>query len=439
MYQAALKSTGQRHTRWRILLFLIFFLAFFSVLFLISIPTYGQSYQTFSKELEQIAEQAKYRLGPFRIYPTIWFKDIGYDDNVYGKREEDGPISDYTMTISPEAKVYLLFRNYLILTLTESPEYVFYIKQKRERRLNNNITPEFKLLLFNRFVISGDYYFSNRRWRATSEFDVRANQHMERFRGRFFYESARRTSLGISLSLTKISFEDIISPGEEIHLSRALGRDEMKSYFEFNYKIFSESFFFLNGEYAEYEFSHIESQWRNSYSYQVNSGLRFPFIGRIKGTFSLGYKRLIPVRAGKTGFSGLVGDTNLLLKIRRFNFRFSYIRDCRFSYFTDNIFFLESRYGTGISYYLTKYIRLDYDFWYGIANYPELILLRMPDETYNEIERRDIYRTHSVGFVVRIIRNTGLGMRANFWERNSNLSGIKRDRIFVGGYLTYEF
>ena len=116
--------------------FIIFFIfSFLSISLLLSFPiqTFGQGYRTFRRELEQINKKTRWRIGPFRIFPTINFRDIGYDGNVYYQREEDNPVSDYTATLSPQVKIYFLFRNRLILSLTENPEYVFYLKQKRER------------------------------------------------------------------------------------------------------------------------------------------------------------------------------------------------------------------------------------------------------------------------------------------------------------------
>lgn len=86
---------------------------FLLLLFLISISSYGQSYQSFRAELDQIVKRAKIGIGPFRVLPAINFINIGYDDNVYYQREEDNPASDFTGTVSPEIKVYFLFRNYL--------------------------------------------------------------------------------------------------------------------------------------------------------------------------------------------------------------------------------------------------------------------------------------------------------------------------------------
>jgi len=416
--------------------------AFYIVtILLILLPTdsFSQSYRTFQSEINEITERAKWHLGPFRIYPMIQLRNIGYDDNVYRKREEDNPISDYTATISPQLRIYLLFKNWLILSFSENPEYVYFVKEKRERSLNNNYSPGIKFLIFHRVVLSGNYQFQRRRRRATSEFDVRANETLRSYTGSFFYETARGTSFGFSGVERKISYEDITLPGEEIYLSRLLNRREKSGNFELYYRILSESYFFVSGGYTEYQFEHIESQWRNSFSYQVYSGIRFPLLGRIRGTFSLGYKKLIPKQKWKSGFAGLVGNTSLDLRIRRFLFRILFNRDCNFSHWTNNVYFLEDRIGAGISFYLTRFLRLDYDFSYGENDYPEGMTIRMPEGRYQIIKRQDIYRTHTVGFAVRVIRSTGVGIRYNYWQRESNIQWVGRKNWFVGGYVTYEF
>ena len=61
------------------------------------------------------------------------------------------------------------------------------------------------------------------------------------------------------------------------------------------------------------------------------------------------------------------------------------------------------------------------------------------DDSYEEIKRRDFYRAHSTGFVLRIIRDVGVGLMVNFWERESNYYWADRSRTFIGGYVTYEF
>jgi len=415
------------------------FILFFAMVLLLFISGMGQSYRTFREELEQITERTRWHVGPFRIFPRLELKDIGYDDNVYYQREEEEPVSDFTTTISPEVKVNLLYRNFLILSLTENPEYIFYLEQKRESRWNNTFSPEFRLLFLSRFVISGNYSYLNRRYRASSEFDVRANELRKSLEGRLFYETARRTSFGVSASTVRVSYEDITLPGEEIYLSRLLNREENSGYFEFYYRIYSEAFIFMKLGYTEYNFEHPDSRWRNSDSYQIYSGIRFPLLGKVRGTFSLGYKNHEPRSEEKKSFSGLIGDTSLDFRVGRFGFRLKYQRDNHFSYWTESIFFIEDRYGSGISFYLFKFLRLDFDYTYAKSSYPEITTVDYPDGSVEEIKRRDDYKIYAIGFVVRLIENVGLGLKVNFWERDSNFYLADRDRIFIGGYLTYDF
>jgi len=405
-----------------------------------SISSYGQSYQSFRSEREQIVERARWRIGPFRIYPTIQFTEIGYDDNVYYNKEEDDPLSDYTATISPRVNVNLLFRNWMIFSFSENPWYVYYVKENRQRALNNSYSSSLRLLVFNRFVISGDYQYRKARIRASREFDDRVMEEVKGYSGRFFYETARMTSFGFSGSIRKISLEDITLPGQEISLYRVLNREEKSGGFEFYHRIFSESFFFMSVGYTEYNFEDIESRWRDSYSYRAYSGIRFPLLGRARGVISLGYMKLLSRSGEMQGFSGLVGNTSLDFRFGRFSFRLQYERDTNFSFGAENIYFIGDRYGAGMSFYLTKFLRLDYHFTYGEADYPEVILISTPDGQEEEIRRRDIYSTYSVGFAIRMIRNAGIGLMVNFWERDSNIPiAGRRNRMFVGGYVTYDF
>src|SRR4030042_2416604 len=96
------------------------------VLSSISALGYSQGYISFRDEREDIVNTSRYRLGPFWIYPSIGFRDIGRDSNVYYEREDQDPVSDYTFTIFPAAQVSYLFRRSIILSLREDPEYVYY-------------------------------------------------------------------------------------------------------------------------------------------------------------------------------------------------------------------------------------------------------------------------------------------------------------------------
>lgn len=405
----------------------------------LTVPAFGQNFRSFRSTLELIEQRTRWRIGPIRIFPVLQFREVGYDDNIYQQGKNENPVSDYTATFSPQVNFDVVYRNRIILSFMENPEYVFYVHESQERAFNNSYSPRLNILVFNRFNLEGSYMHRKSRRRASSEFDERANEQVQSYTGRVFFETARETSFGFSGSVTRILYEDILRPGLEINLSRFLNREEKKGLFEFNYRIWAESFLFIQGGYTQYRFEHPDSRDRNSNSYHAQFGIRFPLLARLRGVFALGYKRLWPIGSGQKGFSGLTGNTNLILRTGRFGFRFQYTRDSQFSYSSRNIFFVEDWYGAGISWYLTYFLRIDYDFYYGRAAYPELVIFPTQSGDFREIKREDRYSSHKAGLVFRIIRNTGIGVMINYWQRSSTFDIKDSQKWFIGGYLTHEF
>jgi len=424
------------------------FARFFAIsIFLLSLvgifpppPVWSQEYQTFRWERENIENRTRWQIGLFRIYPAIRLRDIGYDDNVYRQREPEELIADFTATISPEVEVFVLYKNWLILQLRENPEYVYFAKEERERSLNNRFSLGYKLHLFNRLVFAGDLIYNRTRVRASSEFDVRADQVFIRYEGSLFYETPRETSIGIKSSIQGYNYENELIPGEAVYYSRTLNRTEADIRGEFYFKLRKDTFFFAWAGYTDYDFEYAESKVKNSYSIEGRAGVRFPIIGNIRGSLALGYKKLIPKTGNQKHFFGLVGSTSLEARIKRINLRAQFAKDVEFSYWTNNIFFVEYRYGGGVSFYITRFIRLDYDYSNGDNRYPEETVIRLPDESYETIRRIDRYTSHRVGVVFRIVRNIGLGLTLNSWERaSSDYRYGNRKSLFFGGYITYDF
>jgi len=401
--------------------------------FLGSSALFSQTYQSFQSEKRYIIERTKWKIGPFRLFPRLTLRNVGYDDNVYYQRE-DYKVRDYTGTLSPEIKISVLFRNLLIFSLKENPEYVYYLREDRERRWNNTFSPEFKLLLFRRFVLGGNYTYQNRRRRATSEFDVRANEKRQSYKGSLFYETPRLTLLGVTVSTERITYEDVTLPGQEIYLSRLLNRDEKRIKGQFYYRIFSQSFFFFVVQRSLYEFLHPQSFWRNSHSYSFTTGIRFPEIGKVRGTISLGYKELIPRDKSRQGFKGIIGNTSLQWRFWRLILKAKLTRDYPFSIWTNNIYFIYNHWEAGCSFYLSQKLRVDYSLSLGHLNYPVPFVWK--DQ---EILRKDKQLYQIGGFVVRLKRNLGVGLQVVWWQWTSNLPGVDRNRLFFGGYITQEF
>jgi len=400
---------------------------------------FGQSYRTFDDLLNEARERARMRFGPLRFLPAFRLRNVGHDDNVYFRTAEEKPVGDYTGTVSPEINVYFLVGRSLILSFNDNPEYLYYIKEDRLRRFTNSFIPGVRLRLFNRFVLSGEYHFQKHTRRAFSEFSSLVTDTAKGTTLGFFYETPRGTSIGFSSTSDMYRYEDIVLPGFEVYFAKELDRRERTDNIEFYYQLFSESFFFAKFGITKYRFEHPSSRWRDSRSTQISGGLRFPVVGRARGILSLGYKRFAPEEPGRKVFSGLIADTGLDFRLGRMGLRLGFVRDNYFSYLGNAFYYIENRGNGGMSFYLTRLLRMDYNLQYGELRYPEPFKIYGSVQPSLEISRKDVLRTHSVGVTIAIIRNTGIQLSYNIFERMSNAPGFNIKRNFIGFSLTQDF
>lgn len=397
-----------------------------------------QEYRPFSLHMANIIETTLFKLGPVRIYPVINFREIGYDSNIFRETQAQEPTKDFTFTFSPEVQFNLLVGNSFVLSFVENPEYIFYSDQTDLRGFYNSFFIESRLRVFYGFVLSGRYTNSDLRYRPWGEFVERVNEQQQGYSASFFYEGSDNTILGVSAQHHSINYTNISDPDQVSSFGQRLNRDVTQISAELYYEILSEISFFVRSIYSDYTFEFEETRFKDSHSFQISSGLIFPILGDIKGQFSLGYKQLVPHSVDKKGFSGLIGDTTLEYQRGRFRLRATYRRDTPFSIWTDSIYYIQDWVGTGVSYYLTSFLRLDYNFTLGKGQYPETITKLLPCGTYQELNREDNYRTHSFGIIFRLFKNTGIGININHWERKSNIED-PRSSLFFGGYLTFDF
>ncbi|MFC2141370.1 outer membrane beta-barrel protein [Acidobacteriota bacterium] len=407
----------------RIKIFWIYFsriglvvITFASVQDLIINKLNGQAYQAFLGE-QQRSINARYRIGPFSLFPLATF-NLGYDNNVFRKPYPEKAVGDYVMRIGFPIDVYLLSGNWLILSLSTNAEYVYYIKTQAHKNWNYLLSPSIKMLLAERFVLSGSYV-NSRIWRRPShEFDIPTFEKNRMYSASLSYDPARSISLNMGYQVGETRHD------EEIY-AYSLDRGYQVGQLRVNFRLSPERFFFIEGRYAEIRFKEESVQGRDGKSYGINAGIQFPLIARLRGTLSLGYGKYEPQDKDLPAYSGWLGDTSLHYNFNRFLFRIQYFRSMQFSLGAQS-FFVDESVGTGVSIYLDPLpIRLAYDFIYGTANYPD--------------GRTDIYRNHTAGLAVRVIRNIGIGVNLAHWERESEIQSWNRKNTYVFVYLDYAY
>ncbi len=395
----------------------------------------GQSYEAFQAEWTRVTEHPTFRLGPFQAFASFAIRRLGYGDNIYF---EDRPVRDFTATLVPSLTVYLPIRRKAIFYVRESPEYTFFLRETRMREFTNGYGGGAKVLLFNRFVLSGDYQFQSRIEAVSVELGRPTRDTLIRTSAGLYYETARRTSIGLTGSIDKMSYEDVSAEGGQIALSSLLDRTERNAALEVYYRIWSEAFWFVKAGATDYRFA-ASAGSRDATSVQATTGIRFPLLGRVSGTLSVGYKKFDPKAAGRASYAGLVADSEIEARTGRFALRAGFGRDLRFSYYDDAFYYIEDSFRTGGSFYPAGFVRLDYGYNRGRLRYPRVEAADPVSGATVIDSRTDDQWSHSAALVFRVFRTAGLGVQATFERWTSTVPGWNRDRTYAGVYLTSRF
>jgi len=65
--------------------------------------------------------------------------------------------------------------------------------------------------------------------------------------------------------------------------------------------------------------------------------------------------------------------------MERFTLRGQFGRNVHFSLWTDSMYYVDNNIGGGVSFYLTRYLRIDYNLSYQVGDYPGLLSFMEPE------------------------------------------------------------
>ncbi len=384
------------------------------------------------KELEAKWRDAAWHFGPFRIQPSLVISNAGVDSNIFYSPAE--PIKDFTITAGPAATVYIPIHRKFVLSAYGSPQYVWYSKTEQERTWNYYLNGAAQLSLKNVFFsVEGTYSDARERW--NTEIDIRPRRKEEGYGGSMLVKLAWKTSFSLGYRTVKYDYESVEYAGG-FNLRERLNRHESYANFSLFYQASTQRRFFLDFEYGLYEFDFAtQAAVGDARSGAAYAGLEFSRLGRrVRGRVRIGYKKYDVRAVDGPDYQGVVGDSQLWIRLAKpFVIRGSYVRDVRFSLWYGNPYYIESRPGAGVSLYLMRFLRLDYDYSVGRNRYPVV------GGGGTDVKRLDEFTIQSAGIYFRIKKSVALGFIASWWVRDSNLDAEDDKRTFFGLNLTYDF
>ncbi len=400
---------------------------------------FAQDYRNFEADFRRATEGGGVRIGFVRIIPVFRLTDVGYDSNITYRDKDEDPVADMIARATADLRAFTVAGHSLILSFEYRPEVRLYAREKDLRTLTHSYSPGVRLRLFRNLVLSGDYHDRTSTRRIMSEFDRQVVDNRTGYSASLFFETPRGTALGFSGTVDDFHYEDILAAAEGRDYARALDRKERSGFFEFYYRVGSDSFLFYRLGLTDYTFRFPESAWRDARSFQTWGGVRFPFLGRARGMISLGYKKFSPSDELRKDFSGLVASTDFRIRFGVLAINLGYLRDNYFSYLESAYYYVDENVKGGLSLYVAPFLRLDGSVSSGTMSYPEPHVVWFQGEPVEVVDRKDRRRVYSAGLVIRISGDMGFGLTYNLYRRTSTAPGFEIDRNFAGAFITYEF
>ena len=163
------------------------------------------------------------RIGPLWLNPTLSLTNAGIDTNIFNDAEADQPKRDFTLTVTPQADVWLrMGRTWLMGNIKE--DIVWYNTYASERSANTGYTVNWLVPLTRlSFVVGGNLLHTNER--PGFEIDARADRKEQSVNGAFEIRAFSRTLFGARAEVRKFEFdENAVFLGTNLHdeLNRTL-------------------------------------------------------------------------------------------------------------------------------------------------------------------------------------------------------------------------
>ena len=230
------------------------------------------------------SDSAAIRLGPVGINPSLAFRDIGVDNNVF--HDADDPKSDFTFTVTPRAEVLFSPRR-LRLSAVTAVDYVYFQTYDTERGTNqaSELKANVDLGRLQPYVSIGG---TNTRERYNSEIDTRARHHDHIYAGGVGLKVASRTTLSAGVRRTTTNFDDTAEfRGEDLAVVLDNTLDGVDGTFGMQLTPLTSVSLVVSQEWQRFDLSPD----RDSDTFRITPTVSFSPGGLLTGNAAVGYRR----------------------------------------------------------------------------------------------------------------------------------------------------
>ncbi len=400
---------------------------------------FGQGQTWTGEGLAQMLEAAHWRLGFLRVNAALELSNAGHDSDIYyGFLSE--PTPDVSASASAPIQVLWPLGQKLVLDVSESPEYVFYLDNQQERAWNNTFSGLVHVAL-DRWYFQAGGGLSNVRKRMSPELDLPVRLKTDSLNGLALWQAAKSVSLALLYDSAGYDYGDVVYGGTS--LAERLNRNEAHLDLVFYVQTTAKARFSLDGQYSAYRFTEDPTGLRDAQGYALFAAIDFiPVqdvfgIARgVRGAASVGYERMDIRDPQSVDGSGFIGEASVAARLmRRTTGQIFLSRGFRFSIYSGSSYYLATNVGAGLTRLLSKKANLTYNFTYGYNSYPDF----GPGSEENPAGRYYRYLTHDLLLSLRLARQLGVTFQGTFSQRDSGPLAPIQNRFFVGVSAVFGF
>lgn len=367
------------------------------------------------------------RIGPLWLNPTLSLTNAGIDTNVFNDAEADQPKRDFTLTVSPQADVWLrMGRTWVMGNIKE--DIVWYNKYAGERSANTGYAVNWLVPLTRlSFVVGGNFLHTNER--PGFEIDARSDRKERSLNGAFEIRALSRTLFGARGEVRKFEFaENAVFLGTNLHdeLSRTLTAASVTIRHELT--PLTSVTVDVGRQQERFDFSPL----RDTDSTQVNVGLRFDAFALVNGFAQVGFRDYSPLSSDLPRYTGSIASVNLsyvALGATRLGVVIG--RDIQHSFDFNQPYYLQ----TGIAASIGQQIYGPLDVQGRVGN--QRLAYRDRAGSVVVLDRQDKVRSYGAGIGYRLGRDLRLGFNVDQQKRESLIDERRYDGLRYGMAVSY--
>lgn len=348
------------------------FILFISIFLLTAGRSFAQSGNWMANTILNLFQQAPWKLGTVRAYRQFTLGNAGYDSDIYyGYYDTHYP--DVSFNATPAFQWFVPLSKLVIFDSYQSLEGVFYFKNENERAFNF-VTRNQVHFLSKKFYGKTGLNYSNVRQRFSPELLLHIRQEEISWDGLFLWQFSKAGAIAWQVRGARLNYRQPAS--DSLSIDRELNRNEYYADAFLYFQPGTRLRLYLNGQLGLYDFRYRESRFKDSRTYAGFGGIEFiPAAGSertvFEGNFNIGYMYLDLKNRSLKDASNVVGSGNITLNVTRWlSLQADYSRDFNVSIYSSLLHYLQTTYGGGLRFTLSRRVTLSNHLGQGLTKYP---------------------------------------------------------------------